>query len=154
SFLGQLRRRDARPPAFCRGPWLVRTGRTGLGVRLLPAGGRLAAAVGNRFPRSGVPAFIVRGLPNCFGSIRTGVRSHEGVCALGVADRASVCGRNLDSSGAHANAGHIIKYGMTMRSLRGGLIFGWLLVGPWCASTRGDGGTVRLMATKGSYQIT
>jgi hypothetical protein len=43
---------------------------------------------------------------------------------------------------------------MTMRPVVAGLIGGWLLVGTVCAPARGDGGTVRLAAKKGDYQIT
>jgi hypothetical protein len=36
----------------------------------------------------------------------------------------------------------------------GGVIFGWLFLGSWCVPASGDGGSVRLSATKAGYRIT
>jgi hypothetical protein len=41
-----------------------------------------------------------------------------------------------------------------MRSALRSAILGWLFLGAWCLPARGDGGSVRLSATKGPYRIT
>jgi hypothetical protein len=41
-----------------------------------------------------------------------------------------------------------------MRPMLGGVIFGWLLLGSWCAPASADGGSLRLSGRKGGYQIT
>ena len=41
-----------------------------------------------------------------------------------------------------------------MRPMVGGVIFGWLLLGTWCAPAVADGGSLRLSGKKGGYQIT
>ena len=41
-----------------------------------------------------------------------------------------------------------------MRPVVGGVIFGWLFLGTWCAPAVADGGTLRLSGKKGGYQIT
>jgi len=40
-----------------------------------------------------------------------------------------------------------------MRLVVGGVIFGWFFLGPWCAPAAADGGTLRLSAKKGGYQL-
>jgi hypothetical protein len=41
-----------------------------------------------------------------------------------------------------------------MRLIIGGVTFGWLLLGTWCAPAIADGGSLRLSGKKGGYQIT
>jgi len=41
-----------------------------------------------------------------------------------------------------------------MRPLVSGVIFGWFLLGTWCAPACGDGGTIRLSEKKGGFLIT
>jgi hypothetical protein len=40
-----------------------------------------------------------------------------------------------------------------MRPMVGGVILGWLFLGPWCARASADGGSLRLSGKKGDYQI-
>jgi hypothetical protein len=40
-----------------------------------------------------------------------------------------------------------------MRPMIGSVILGWLCLGPWCAPAKADGGSLRLAAKKGGYQI-
>jgi hypothetical protein len=41
-----------------------------------------------------------------------------------------------------------------MRAAVGGMIFGWLFLGIWCAPASADGGSIRLSGRKGGYRIT
>jgi hypothetical protein len=41
-----------------------------------------------------------------------------------------------------------------MRSLAGGVVFGWLFLGTWCAPACGDGGAVRMSEKRGGLLIT
>ena len=128
--------------------WAI-LGRAGMGTRLLPARRGLASPAGNPVPRSGVATLAVFGLSDRSDSIPTGITSPEDAGALGVADGPPVRGRSLDCSPTHADAWHPVSGRMSMRPMIGGVSFGWLLLGTWCAPASADGGSLRLSGNEG-----
>ena len=73
---------------------------------------------------------------------------------LGDADRRTLRAWCLGRSPTHADAWNPARGRIEMRPVAAGLAITWLMLSTWCSTAGADGGTMRLSATKGGYQIT